>query len=245
MAIDTMTNYQIIMNHSKKINIIRMLPLLGCMACFIYNPAAMAQTVVVTANPVVTPVITANPMVNTNVNPKVSVSTNVNPAITTNVNPNVSTSINPVVTTNVNPDVSINANPNVNIDVNPDVNVDTDRSEGSWFATIKGDKIRIEFRSSDDENNWSSDSDFKLSDFPNLQKGQKGEFSLKREAGIVVFTGMFDGDMGSGHYKFTADNSFVEYVKSHGFTNLRDRDPFSFYMVDLKKSYVEMLQKNG
>jgi hypothetical protein len=120
-----------------------------------------------------------------------------------------------------------------------------DRTEGSWFATIKGDKIRIEFKNDDDDHNWSSSSDFKLSDFPSLPKDQKADFTLKREAGSVLFNGKFDGDQGYGHYKFTANQEFTDYIKKQGITNVEDRDAFSFFMIDIKKSYVEMLNKNG
>ncbi|WP_428329154.1 M56 family metallopeptidase [Mucilaginibacter sp.] len=124
---------------------------------------------------------------------------------------------------------------------------DDDRTEGDWFATIKADKVDIEFKSSDDNNehNWSSSSTFPLSDFPSLPKDQKGEFSLKREAGTVVFNGKFDGDEGYGHYKFTPDKDFAAFLSKEGITDLRDRDQFSFFMIDIKKDYVAMLKRNG
>lgn len=199
--------------------------------------------------------VNVNPvLVNPIVNPVVT--TNVRPVITSNVNSIINATVNPIVnaTVNANVDPIVNAtvNANVNPIVNPiiDANVNVfgvwgDRTEGSWFAEIKGDKIRMEFRSDDDENNWSSSSDFMLSDFPNLPRGQKGEFSLKREAGTMVFNGKFDENMGYGHYKFTADKAFNDFVKSHGITGDEDRNSFAFFMVNLKKSYVEILVRNG
>lgn len=189
------------MNLIKKFKPASILSLLGGVVCFLYNPGAAAQ-VVVAAKPVV------NPQVKVNSNFKVNANGNANPQV--NVNPNV----NPVI--NVNPNFDISPDINVDPEINVDIDIRADRNEGSWFATIKDDKIRIEFRSgNDEEHNWNSTSTFKLSDFPTLPKGgEKGDFSLKREAGIMAFSGKFDGDMGFGHYKFTPDASFVEYVKS-------------------------------
>jgi len=124
-------------------------------------------------------------------------------------------------------------------------NTINNRTEGAWFATIKGDKIHIEFKSNDDDHNWSSSSTFPMSEFSALPKDQKGEFTLKREAGTVVFTGKFEGDEGYGHYKFTADKNFNSFLNSQGITGVENGDSFAFFTLDIKKEYVSMLQKNG
>lgn len=120
-----------------------------------------------------------------------------------------------------------------------------DRSEGAWFATIKGDKVRIEFKSDDDDHNWSNSSTFRLDEFPNLPKEQKGEFSLKREAGSILFNGRFEGNEGYGHYKFTADKGFNDYLTQQGITEVEESDSFAFFTLNVTKDYVAMLSKNG
>ena len=120
-----------------------------------------------------------------------------------------------------------------------------DKTQGAWFATIKNDKVHIEFKSDDDDHNWSNSSTFLLSDFSALPKDQKGEFTLKREAGTLVFNGKFEGNEGYGHYKFTADKSFTAYLTSQGITEIEDGDSFAFFSLNIKKDYVAMLQKNG
>jgi hypothetical protein len=82
-----------------------------------------------------------------------------------------------------------------------------DRSSGSWFATIKGDKVRMQF-TSDDSENWNSNSDFLVREFSALPKNGPGEFTLTREAGTMTFKGKFDGDKGYGDYKFTPSSEF-------------------------------------
>jgi hypothetical protein len=219
-------------------------------------PTAHAQVVV---TPVVTPVVTSTvtPVVTSTVNAVVTpvvtstVNAMVTPTVNASVNAHVNAVVNPVVNAYVHPVVNpvVNVNPIVdpvivppvvmpNIDVNPDVNVDVDvnitgidMNEGKWFATIKGDKIEFEFRgtSDDDENHWSSNETFNLSDFPNLPKGQKGEFSLKREAGTMTFNGKFEDDMGFGTYKFSPDQAFGDFIKNSGVTDIHQNDPFAWF----------------
>jgi BlaR1 peptidase M56 len=120
-----------------------------------------------------------------------------------------------------------------------------DRTEGAWFATIKNDKVHIEFKSDDDDHNWSSSSTFMLSEFSALPRDKKGEFTLKREAGTVLFNGKFEGDEGYGHYKFTEDKSFNDFLNQQGITEIEEGDSFAFFTLNVKKDYVLMLQKNG
>jgi len=122
-----------------------------------------------------------------------------------------------------------------------------DMSHGTWYATIKNDKVEIEFKADDnDENhNWSSSSNFKLSDFPSLPKGAKGDFNLTREAGTVAFNGSFDGDQGIGHYKFTPNKDYIDYMNKQHLSGNEEDIYFSFFMMDVKKEYVAFLKANG
>ncbi len=119
-----------------------------------------------------------------------------------------------------------------------------DRTKGSWFATIKGEKVRIEFRSDDDDRNWSSNDSFLVSEFSSLPK-DKSDFTLKRDAGTMLLNGKFEGDEGYGHYKFTADKEFTSYLKNSGISEIEDNDEFAFFTINIKKGYVEMLKANG
>ncbi|MFB9844713.1 M56 family metallopeptidase [Mucilaginibacter ginsenosidivorans] len=120
-----------------------------------------------------------------------------------------------------------------------------DMSQGTWFATIKGEKVRIEFRNDDDDHNWSNSDSFLLSEFSSLPKDTKGDFTLKRDAGTVLFNGKFDGNDGYGHYKFTADKGFTDYLKSEGITGIEENDQFAFFIINIKRDYVAMLKANG
>ncbi|MDB5229421.1 MAG: peptidase BlaR1 [Chitinophagaceae bacterium] len=119
-------------------------------------------------------------------------------------------------------------------------------AEGAWFATIKNDKIQLQFKKDGDNPNSLNGSIFDLSEFKNLPRGEAGNFSLTREAGTMNFTGRFEGNEGMGRYKFVADNSFNEFLVKEGITDIRgDRDMLTFFNVNLKRSYVQMLKNNG
>jgi hypothetical protein len=122
----------------------------------------------------------------------------------------------------------------------------TDRTEGSWFATIKGEKVRIEFRSDEEDHDWNSSSDnFKLSELSAVPKDQKGDFTITRDAGTMKFNGRFDGNQGYGHYKFVANKEVSDYVGSEGVTDIDYQDQFAFFIINITKDYVRMLKENG
>lgn len=117
-------------------------------------------------------------------------------------------------------------------------------NKGTWFATIKKDKISIRFEDEEQNNNYSN-SDFSLAEFKNLPTTEKGTFSLTREAGTIQFTGKFDGNTGMGNYEFKADDSFFAFLEKEGIASNKENDAMVFYMVKLKKDYVKMLKNQG
>jgi BlaR1 peptidase M56 len=120
-----------------------------------------------------------------------------------------------------------------------------DRTSGSWFATIKNEKVRIQFRSDEDNDNWGSNSDFLVSEFSALPIDKAGEFTLTREAGTILFKGKFDGDKGYGAYYFTASKDYANFLSKEGITGAEEDDAFAFFLLNVKKDYVTMLKENG
>jgi hypothetical protein len=117
-------------------------------------------------------------------------------------------------------------------------------TEGAWFATIKDDKITIQFKGDEDEQSTNSNT-FPLSAFPDLPRDRSGSFSLSRDAGTMQFTGKFEGDQGMGRYKFSANHSFREFLTNAGVRETDEEDMMVFFMVDVNRGYVQMLQANG
>ena len=119
-----------------------------------------------------------------------------------------------------------------------------DRYEGSWFATIKKDTLSMQFKSEDDRSSFNN-STFMLSEFSSLPKNGQGEFTLKREAGTMHFTGKFEGDQGMGHYRFAPDKTYQTFLEQQGVTGVGTNDLLPFFLIDVDKNLVEVLKKNG
>jgi hypothetical protein len=116
--------------------------------------------------------------------------------------------------------------------------------EGAWFATIKENKISIQFKNDDDDGSTNSHS-FELSEFKDLPRDKSGTFTLTREAGTMQFTGKFEGDQGMGRYKFMVDKSYADAMEKEGISLSEDKDQIVFFLVNIKRSYVKMLKDNG
>lgn len=120
-------------------------------------------------------------------------------------------------------------------------------TEGSWFATIKADKIEMQFRQDGDEEGHRStnNSTFNVSDFSSLPRGNSGTFKLSREAGTMEFTGKFEGDQGMGKYKFVGDKQYADEMNKELEESLKERDLMVFFFINVKRSYVKMIKAAG
>jgi hypothetical protein len=116
--------------------------------------------------------------------------------------------------------------------------------EGSWKATINGNKVDIQFYNENNENHMSN-SNFLLSEFTSLPRTTAGDFKLIREAGTMNFNGKFDGNKGGGRYKFVANADYTKYLQSQGIQDIEKNDELAFFMINIKKSYVTMMHNQG
>jgi len=118
-------------------------------------------------------------------------------------------------------------------------------NDGVWFATIKNDRVRIEFKKEDDDKSWSNTTEFAMNELSSMPKDKEGEFTITREAGTVHFKGRFDGDGGYGHYNFEAAKGYDDFVKGQGVTGYEDGDALIFFTLNVKKDYIKMVVGNG
>jgi hypothetical protein len=118
------------------------------------------------------------------------------------------------------------------------------QNEGTWFATIKNEKITIRFEK-DEEGKGTNSSTFLLSEFKNLPRDKEGSFQLVRDAGTMNFTGKFTGNMGMGSYSYSPDQAFMDYLKKEGVDVGGKDDSSVFFAIDLSRSYINMLKKQG
>ncbi|MES2061804.1 MAG: M56 family metallopeptidase [Bacteroidota bacterium] len=124
------------------------------------------------------------------------------------------------------------------------VTTDDNKDEGTWTATIRGNKLDVQFNSDGDKNHMSN-SDFLVSEFTSLPRTANGDFKLIREAGTMNFNGKFDGNKGSGHYKFITNTEYIKYLRSQGISDIDKNDEMAFFMINIKKSYVAMMHRQG
>jgi hypothetical protein len=120
------------------------------------------------------------------------------------------------------------------------------QTEGNWFGTIRNDRIQFILKGDGDDPNSLNGSIFNAGEFNELPKDKAGRFTLTYDAGTIEFNGKFDGNEGTGRYKFTADNEFADFLKTQNVTGVtNDRDLLTFFLVNVKRSYVSMLRRNG
>lgn len=119
------------------------------------------------------------------------------------------------------------------------------KTQGLWTATIENEKLDIHFKKDGDNENYSSNTTFSLNEFSSLPNERQGEFKLTREAGTILFTGKFEGDKGSGKYHFIPEPSYNTFMLNQGLKELQADDLFVFFLVNLKKDYINVLHNYG
>ena len=117
-------------------------------------------------------------------------------------------------------------------------------TEGTWFATIKDNKVSMQFKSDGDDHSTNSNT-FLLSEFKDLPLEKNGTFTLTRDPGNIQFTGKFEGQQGMGRYKFTGNKDFAAYLAKEGISDTDEEDLMTYFIVGVSRSYVEMLKSNG
>lgn len=96
---------------------------------------------------------------------------------------------------------------------------------GEWKAETKSDKndkIHLSFEHRTDKGRNQNGSSYEYSELQGLTREQASgsgsvKFSLVREAGTIECEGKFENGRGSGTYRFTANQNFINAMKSRGF----------------------------
>jgi hypothetical protein len=120
-----------------------------------------------------------------------------------------------------------------------------DLRQGSWFLTVDSDNMEFMLRAQDGENSWQSSFTISKSEI-NPYPGQGTvEFKLVREAGTMNFKGQFDGEQGFGHFQFQPDQGYYDAIRKMGVEDLDDGREHSFFLLNIKKDFIGMLNRNG
>ena len=123
-----------------------------------------------------------------------------------------------------------------------------DQRKGTWMATIRGDTVELTMKSEEGDGyrGYSTNSEMLMkSEFSSMPTGQKGDFTVTREAGTLLLHGVFDGDEGFGHYVFKENTDFQNYLIKAGITEVTDQRMFGVFFGNVTRAYVESLLKAG
>lgn len=130
--------------------------------------------------------------------------------------------------------------------------------EGTWSARLWDDENvgasrqrRLQLQMNlDDERNWSNwGQSVPVSAFSNLPANldppQDVAFELRREAGVIRFTGRFENGRGVGHLYFTANRAFERDMEQQTGDVFTERELFTFALLDVSRTFVKELQDLG
>lgn len=123
---------------------------------------------------------------------------------------------------------------------------------GTWTAktkTDKPDKIYLSFsRESSKGGHNQHSSDFSYSDLQGLTRDQatngKVSFRMAREAGTIECEGTFTDGRGSGTFRFTANQAFIDAMQTRGFI-FRDDQLFSAATLNVTTAAADDLKNAG
>jgi hypothetical protein len=126
--------------------------------------------------------------------------------------------------------------------------------KGEWTAELRSNKrgeIQMSFHRRYEKGGMMMTGDtMSLSEFQglNVEAGSPKvivNFNLPREAGTIVFEGIFQDGRGAGFWTFTPNQSFVSAMRNRGYDNLSDEDLLRATLHNLNAKYIEDLKSAG
>lgn len=118
--------------------------------------------------------------------------------------------------------------------------------EGYWFAARDGDNMNMDFKVTTKGHNWNYNSfNVPMKDLSSMPRKQKGDFTLTRDAGTILFNGKFDGDEGLGRFKLKPNKAYVNLLQKEGIEQIEIHELLDLLLTNVEKDYLEKLQKYG
>jgi hypothetical protein len=124
---------------------------------------------------------------------------------------------------------------------------------GDWTAKVKqtdrGSVLWLSLNQSSESRRGRSQmsSEIPLQDFTGLNPNANSnvQFTLQREAGAVLFDGLFKDGRGVGDYKFTPNDGFIATMRNLGYDNLSAEKLFSMAFLDVSTNFISELKSLG
>jgi len=120
-----------------------------------------------------------------------------------------------------------------------------DLRTGIWKAKMKDGQLCMEFVKEEENNHWKWSECFDKTEIKNIEKVGNQSIRFEREAGTMVLSGEWQGQKGSGTYKFEPSSSFQSFLNSKGAKDISDATLVQIFMVDYDKGFVNTMVQNN
>jgi hypothetical protein len=118
--------------------------------------------------------------------------------------------------------------------------------EGFWFAARDGENMNMDFKVTTKDHNWNYNSfNIAMKDLSSVPRKQKGDFTLTRDAGTILFNGKFDGDEGIGRFKLKPNKDYVALLQKEGIEQIEIHELLDLLLTNVQKDYLEKLHAYG
>lgn len=188
--------------------------------------------------------------------------------INENINRNINSVPHPVPHPNVHAIAQVNTNINIHHDTNDDhsehfnMHINQDdffetnepgQIRGVWTGNVHEDLLNVEYTYKFDDGKIESGRTYKnyQNQFPALSQLTESSpnytvsFSIKKDAGEIIFNGSFDRGLGTGQFTFEQNPTFTKVYNTLGYGDITNRRQFFYTMHDLKLSFIEYLKNSG
>src|SRR5215475_2229959 len=125
---------------------------------------------------------------------------------------------------------------------------------GDWSAKVRdtdnGKKLWLELRSEAPDKSHGfnmSSSDYNLEDFTGFNPNANGatQFTLNREAGDIVFTGLVSDGKGVGDFRFTPNGAYLAAMRNLGYDDIESDKQFALALHDVSTRFVREMRTWG
>src|SRR5215475_14538115 len=121
---------------------------------------------------------------------------------------------------------------------------------GDWTAKVKQtDKgpvlwLSLNRITGERKGDFQMSHEFPLRDFTGLNPNANSniQFTLRREAGAVLFDGLFKDGKGVGDFKFTPDGGFIATMRNLGYDGLTTEKLFTMAFLDVSSNFIKELK---
>ncbi len=116
---------------------------------------------------------------------------------------------------------------------------ETDRGPALWLSLNRNTDVR--------RGRFQMSRDFPLQDFAGLNPNANSnvQFTLRREAGVLLFDGLFKDGRGVGDFRFTPNSGFVSAMRDLGHDNLSTEKLFTMAVLDVNTNFINELKTLG